>query len=151
MNGTPPSSSMYLYVIHAIEDIYKIGITSGNVQDRLRLLSTGTHCDLAIAYSCFVRQAREIESRLHGIFAVKHVRGEWYRLNACDIEVVKAECERFKDADPGHDSIITTKIDMDSLKLLRTLSAATGETQLAILYRLLLAEFEKLKKKGKFE
>lgn len=66
-------------------DLFKIGMTTGKVERRLKQLQTGNGTDLFIrkVYEC--EYPRELEKRLHWHFGSKKEVGEWFRLDVNDI------------------------------------------------------------------
>jgi hypothetical protein len=44
--------------------------------------------ELKVVLSYFVGNMRREESEIHGLFAQKRVRGEWFELNHADLEAI---------------------------------------------------------------
>ena len=67
---------------------YKIGISSGTtIQNRLITLQTGHWIDLTVLYESEVLDhIHKIETKLHEAYKTKRIRGEWFKINAKDIE-----------------------------------------------------------------
>ncbi len=62
-------------------DCYKVGITRGEVGERLRELQTGCPYRLVVVSSVIVDNALRVEGLLHEALAGSHVRGEWFTLD----------------------------------------------------------------------
>ena len=67
---------------------YKIGISSGTtIQKRIAGIQTSHWIDLIVLYESEVLDhIHKIESKLHEAYKAKRIRGEWYKINAKDIE-----------------------------------------------------------------
>ena len=82
---------MYLYIIQSKEYL-KIGIAN-NPRKRLRTLQTGNPHKLKILnkYYC-IRNANEIEKKVHYLLKPYHVRGEWFKCTFNDADTAIKEC-----------------------------------------------------------
>lgn len=75
-------SDGYIYVIHCSgSTYYKIGITRGCVDCRMRQLQTGSPHKLTLVMLFWVLEPEEEERRIHQLCAPHLVNGEWYNLN----------------------------------------------------------------------
>lgn len=76
---------------------YKIGVTSGDVNKRVKQLQTG-NSDKIIVVNVFKSDFnRKIESRLHKKYETKRLEGEWFQLNDEDVNNFINECQDFHD------------------------------------------------------
>jgi hypothetical protein len=79
---------VYVLFIHTgSEFFYKIGLSSC-LDDRLKAHRTSSPFEVRLAIAYFVPDMRAEESLLHAMFGDKLVRGEWYRLERQDLEVI---------------------------------------------------------------
>ena len=73
-----------VYLLRA-GDLFKIGITKGLVENRIKQLSTGNAEDIDLVNTYESERGRKIESILHRQFKHNNVRGEWFNLEVNDI------------------------------------------------------------------
>ena len=89
--------------VYLIEDVYnntyKIGVTKGDPQKRLKKLQTGNSCKLLIKYLYECEYPFRLESMLHNHYKEYQELNEWYGLPNIDNFLEK--CVEF-------DSIITS-------------------------------------------
>jgi hypothetical protein len=83
---TNPPMSIYLF---QYSNFHKIGI-SKDVTERHRKLQSFIPEELIIVHSVPCENARVVELSLHERYAHKCVRGEWFKLDACDVREVVA-------------------------------------------------------------
>lgn len=82
--------SLYL-ITSGFEGFIKIGIAK-DVESRIASLQTGNPYELELL-ACFdFRDASFIEKALHQKCDENHVRGEWYRLTAAQVNEIKSIC-----------------------------------------------------------
>ena len=89
----------YVYLIGEIneENKYKIGSTRAkNVNNRLKSLQTGNSNELYIKEAFETNKPFKLETMLHNKFRDKNVIGEWFEMNATDIEEFKESCHKFQ-------------------------------------------------------
>ena len=80
----------YVYIIQNGEtDIYKIGLTSGNPEDRLNQMQVGNPELLTLAHYIECKDMGKVEDGFHSHFARTHYRGEWYRIDTEGMEYIK--------------------------------------------------------------
>jgi Meiotically up-regulated gene 113 len=80
----------HVYLIRSSDGLYKIG-RAINPEDRLKMLQTSTGLALRLEYSRDLRsKGKPTERHLHSTYLSKRVRGEWFALDASDVEAVKA-------------------------------------------------------------
>jgi hypothetical protein len=80
----------YIYVVFihtGSEFFYKIGLAR-NVNERLKGHQTSSPFEVRLAIAYFVPNMRAEEQMLHSLLADKCVRGEWFRLEREDLELI---------------------------------------------------------------
>ena len=71
----------YIYIIQCVgSTYYKIGITQGSVDKRLKSLQTGCPYDLLMVMAFFTSNPEADEHRVHELLKQYRVRGEWFDL-----------------------------------------------------------------------
>ena len=83
---------------------YKIGITTSTVTKRVRSLQTGSPYKITRYWSKRCSNYQEMERYFHRKFAKKRLCGEWFALDAKDLEFIKS-CKRY--------SLFTSKKKLD--------------------------------------
>jgi hypothetical protein len=68
---------------------YKIGMTRGTVENRVKRLQTGSPYPIEIVHTIKVDNPREWEAYLHELYKHKRHYGEWYALDAKDVMLIK--------------------------------------------------------------
>lgn len=96
-----------VYVIGNKEvGVYKIGFTRRTVGERLADIQSMSPLPLAVITHFLVFDAPRIEQQLHQKFEKKHSHGEWFKLDAVDLDSL-AGCvddgDLFRDQDPQQD------------------------------------------------
>lgn len=84
----PPKRSGFVYLLKAGE-YYKIGMTTGTVENRLRQLQTGSPQKIKVIHTFNVDDPNKLESDLHRKYASKRITGEWFKLSWWDICQIK--------------------------------------------------------------
>lgn len=79
----------YVYVLKSGKN-YKIGVTSRDVEGRIKQLQTGSASKISLIHKIPSWRPYKIESKLHQQFANKHIRGEWFNLSPYDIRKLKS-------------------------------------------------------------
>lgn len=92
-----------LYILHC-NGHYKIGITTSTVAKRIKSLQTGNSYKITRYWSKRCSNYQEMERYFHRKFAKKRLCGEWFALDAKDLEFIKT-CKRY--------SLFTTKKKVD--------------------------------------
>lgn len=82
-----PAAVGYLYVFQCGQ-LFKIG-QSENPRRRVRQLRGATPFPVVVIHKLRTIFYREIERELHAMFASKRTRGEWFSLNADDLDLIK--------------------------------------------------------------
>ena len=76
----------YVYVVQC-GPYYKIGYRK-NPDQRITQLATQPPFELELKYIWGWSDARSLETELHRLFEHSHVRGEWFELDAMDLEIL---------------------------------------------------------------
>lgn len=82
--------SCYVYLMHdEANNFYKIGMSNNPVYREGTLQSEKPTIKLIVSHKYPTRKfAAAIETALHNMYSDVHVRGEWYRLNKDDVNVI---------------------------------------------------------------
>jgi len=73
---------------------YKIGITSGPVEKRVKQLSTGNSEPIDIIHVFETDFHSKVEKTLHRKFHDKRLEGEWFMLDREDVASFLTECQK---------------------------------------------------------
>lgn len=68
---------------------YKIGMTRGNLESRLKSIQTGSPYKIEIIHTIETATPEKLEAELHRRFRGKRLSGEWFDLNQSDIWNIK--------------------------------------------------------------
>lgn len=83
----PKDGSGYVYVIR-VRSRYKIGM-SKDPDRRIKDLRTSCPDPLHMVHKLFSIDMKALEARLHKIFENNRLHGEWFELDANDIEYIR--------------------------------------------------------------
>jgi hypothetical protein len=83
-----PTAPCYVYVVQAGE-FYKIGMTRGDVDKRLAQLQTGSPRRLKLIKVIETDNPARMERTLHAMLQHKRGPGEWFKLDADDLDILK--------------------------------------------------------------
>lgn len=83
-----------VYVIQC-QDLYKIGITVGSIENRLNTLQTANPFELKLVYAVKTQNCKELESLLHNKFSANRERGEWFKLSEQDFVILDSFVEEY--------------------------------------------------------
>lgn len=75
-------------------NLYKIGFTRRNIEDRVKELKTGNAADITIVSYYESKWATKIESTLHRLYDYRKVSGEWFELSDDIVDDFKDICEK---------------------------------------------------------
>lgn len=78
-------------------DLYKIGMTRGEIDKRIKELQTGNSCEIHLVASHETSIPSYIESALHNHFSHKNELNEWFSLSTEDIASFKDICEHYEE------------------------------------------------------
>ena len=79
----------YVYLIQSPTGTYKIGRTK-NPADRMKTFSVKLPFEVEYVAVIQTLDMRGLEAALHRRYEDKHVNGEWFALDAADVEAIKA-------------------------------------------------------------
>lgn len=72
-------------ICDSANDLYKIGVTRGDVNKRLKKLQTGNGTELFLSSYHVSQYPYRIETMLHNHFQSKKELNEWFRLSIDDV------------------------------------------------------------------
>ena len=75
------------------DNVYKIGVTRGRVEDRIKKLQTGNGGEIYLIKSFETTRPFVMEKMLHNKFNLKKKIGEWFELTPEDIKDFQSTCE----------------------------------------------------------
>lgn len=84
---------VYLIGDREKDGYYKIGVTRGNVNKRLKTLQTGNGGELFLVNYHETKYPFVIENMLHNRFQSRQMLNEWYELEMSDIHNFSETCE----------------------------------------------------------
>lgn len=74
-------------------DYYKIGVTTGSIENRIKKLQTGNGSELHIVSWFKSSYPFKLEKLLHAKFMTKRESGEWFNLDASEVLNFTKTCE----------------------------------------------------------
>ena len=84
----------YVYLIcDAEKDLYKIGVTRGIVEDRMKELQTGNGGELHVVHVQPTDKPYKMETMLHNRFKLTNKHGEWFELTNEEVLEFAKYCE----------------------------------------------------------
>ena len=85
----------YVYLIcYSPKDLFKIGVTRGSVEKRLKELQTGNGNELHIVHIQKTNYPFKMEAMLHRKFYPKQKLNEWFELEVKDVVDFQKHCDR---------------------------------------------------------
>lgn len=96
MGKTTTNGSVYL-IFDRMNEMYKIGMTKGDVEKRLKQLQTGNSTELELVSSFQTEYPYRMETILHNKFKHKKILNEWYYLDKNDVENFSITCQGVDD------------------------------------------------------
>ena len=88
---------VYLLADNLKEGVYKIGVTKGSIEKRIKKLQTGNAGEI---YMCRYYQTKIpffIEKHLHLQFFSKKIKNEWFSLTMEDISDFSNRCQKIEE------------------------------------------------------
>ena len=81
----------YVYVLGDFTkvNIYKIGVTRGNVEKRIKKLQTGNSGEIFLCMKHWTKYPFFIERKLHRKFSENRIMNEWFILETEDVNQIK--------------------------------------------------------------
>lgn len=88
----------YVYLIceNGDNELYKIGVTRGSIESRLKKLQTGNGNKLICVDSFKSNKPYKLEKMLHGHFAYDREEGEWFLLSKEQVGEFQKLCEMYQ-------------------------------------------------------
>lgn len=83
----------YVYLLTDGE-FFKIGVTKGSIEKRIKKLQTGNPDNIAIVNYHLTEYPFKMESALHAKYANKRINNEWFDLSLNDVTSFNQECEK---------------------------------------------------------
>lgn len=77
----------FIYVVGCAEGFYKIG-RCRYIDERIKQLRIQLPFKIDVIHMLFVTDPAAEERRIHGIFREKRVNGEWFKLDADDLDYI---------------------------------------------------------------
>lgn len=90
------SGYVYLICENGDNELFKIGVTCGNVEDRIKKLQTGNGNKLICIKSFYSDNPYRLEKMLHGHFSQDREEGEWFLLSKEQVESFTSICELYQ-------------------------------------------------------
>lgn len=90
--------SGFVYLISDLEqpNIYKIGVTTGQIEKRMSKLQTGNSSELNICRFFKTDYPFKIENMMHRKYFSKKVKNEWFELSDEEALNFNDDCRRFE-------------------------------------------------------
>lgn len=90
-------ASGYVYLLcDANSDLYKIGVTRGSIENRLKKLQTGNGNEIHVVSYFKCSNPFRIEKVLHRYFKPQNALNEWFSLASDDVLNFKKICEKYE-------------------------------------------------------
>lgn len=87
----------YVYLIcDSSNEWYKIGVTTGRIEKRIKQLQTGNGTELFVHSYFKTEHPFKLEKLLHTKFCCQKVLNEWFELSAEDITNFTKTCEELE-------------------------------------------------------
>lgn len=92
---------------------YKIGVTKGDVYNRVKKLQTGNSEDIRILKVYETKYPYFIEKKMHSKYQMERLEGEWFMLSLEDVKRFSSDCS---DIEKIVDSLKDNEIFMRKIK-----------------------------------
>lgn len=89
-------SFVYLLGNFEQENVYKIGITRGKIENRIKQLQTGSSGGIYLVNYHKTKYPFFIEKNFHMKYYPNHVIGEWFELSPEEVLNFKEDCQFFE-------------------------------------------------------
>lgn len=92
------NKSGYVYLLGdwEKEKTYKIGVTTGKIENRIKKLQTGNSGEIYIVDYFYSECPFFVETWLHKCFCSDNIMNEWFQLELDEIKKFKELCEQFE-------------------------------------------------------
>ena len=91
------SGYVYLLADTLNDGIYKIGVTTGSIDKRIKKLQTGNAGEIYICRKHKTDYPFFVEKKLHMKFAKENVLNEWFSLDDAEAMSFNDECEKIEE------------------------------------------------------
>lgn len=89
----------YIYVLcDPSTDLFKIGLTTGSIENRMKKLQTGNGTELHLVTFHETKYPYKVEKMLHNKFSNKKELNEWFALTNEDLSGFTQTCEQIEKA-----------------------------------------------------
>lgn len=87
----------YVYLLcDASSELFKIGVTRGSIENRIRKLQTGNGNEIFVCQSFKTDHPFKMEKMLHSKYYSKRQLNEWFALDEEDVRSFIGNCEKFQ-------------------------------------------------------
>ena len=86
----------YVYLLTDGE-LYKIGVTRGSIDRRIKKLQTGNPYDIVMVAYHITDYPFKVEKMLHSRYGCKRFNNEWFELHPDDVVGFADECRKCED------------------------------------------------------
>ena len=80
------------------DNVYKIGVTRGSIENRIKKLQTGNSGEIYIVTSYKTEHPFLMEKNLHLKFCGNRIKNEWFELSPEEVDNFKSYCEVLEEA-----------------------------------------------------
>jgi len=83
-----------VYLIATEDDQYKIGMTTGTVNERIEQLQVGNAKRLEFVNEFETKHFKRVERFMHNVYSAKRMEGEWFSLTEEDVANFTNNCQK---------------------------------------------------------
>jgi len=89
----------YVYLLGDFgkDGIYKIGVTTGTIENRIKKLQTGNSGEIYIVDYYQTDHPFYVEKWMHRKYCGKNIKNEWFEMDISNIVSFKDDCKKFDD------------------------------------------------------
>ena len=88
---------VYLLKEDGDEELYKIGVTKGDINARIKKLQTGNGNKIRLVHSFLSDRPFKLERMLHQKYKENREEGEWFLLDKKEVDNFLNECQRLQE------------------------------------------------------
>jgi hypothetical protein len=89
--------TVYLLGDYEREHYYKIGVTKGSVEKRIKKLQTGNASEIYLVNKYETKYPFFLETRLHQRFDKNRIKNEWFELSDDDVRNFEFYCKNVEE------------------------------------------------------
>lgn len=99
MSNSKKNKNGYVYLLGdwGKEGTYKIGVTTGSIENRIKKLQTGNSGEIYIVNYYQTKYPFFLEKWLHRKFFKENIKNEWFELDSEQVFSFKDECKKIED------------------------------------------------------